>query len=723
MAFENAEIIEVSGTKTGLEAGQKIAADLVNGALVQRIKIVNGADGSDTPLNPLTDTELRASAVPVSLEGAATETTLSALNTKTPALGQALEAASVPVVLPAAQVATLATENTLAALNTKTPALGQALAAASVPVVLTAAQLTTLTPPAAISGFATDTKLDDLKTLTGAANETAPANDTAASGLNGRLQRLAQNITALIAKFTTGAGTATSALRVTQASDSPDVAALGATSSPAVVGDVDGTVIAHLRGLNLKAPASQATQPLDTDAGMPVRAIGAELWRVSFAKVAASGTDAPDLSLRQTGSGMAVSQSAGNLVVTTGTTANAETLIRSTRTFRDAHTFRAQCILSQRIANNNFEFALADLIGESLAFTMNSATSVTVTFPANPFTSANVGQSCNLSCISGIATAPPMRAAIASVSGSTVTFTVAGWTSTGSGTLTVWGWNYHRVLYTGTTATAANYDAQRNGWNSGDTVATINTTLTGHIAQLQCSGQRAVFSDELVASSLTSSLAQRADRKANIPDDDTPLYLFVRAYNGTANPATTTTWTVGFVSVKLGGRLEVTVAAGEQGGVGTAVPINGPVTVTSGTVTLSANTPTLAAGTNLAGDTGVQYRASATGAASLALVLATASTNATTVKASAGRMLGFVLTNTTASAKFVKFYNKGSAPTVGTDIPIATIGVPPNGTLTFALEGGMAFSLGVSYAITGASPTNDTTAVSAGDVTGTIAWV
>lgn len=41
-----------------------------------------------------------------------------------------------------------------ASIDTKTPALGQALAAGSVPVVLPAAQITTLTPPAAITGFA-----------------------------------------------------------------------------------------------------------------------------------------------------------------------------------------------------------------------------------------------------------------------------------------------------------------------------------------------------------------------------------------------------------------------------------------------------------------------------------------------------------------------------------------------------------------------------------------
>jgi hypothetical protein len=49
-----------------------------------------------------------------------------------------------------------------ASVDTKTPALGQALAAASVPVVLTAAQVTTLTPPAAITGFALESTLGTL---------------------------------------------------------------------------------------------------------------------------------------------------------------------------------------------------------------------------------------------------------------------------------------------------------------------------------------------------------------------------------------------------------------------------------------------------------------------------------------------------------------------------------------------------------------------------------
>lgn len=80
------------------------------------------------------------------------------------------------------------------------PVLGQALAAASVPVVLPAAQITTLTPPAAITNFATETggNLAAQTTALGAVNETAPADDTASSGLNGRLQRVAQNLTELL---------------------------------------------------------------------------------------------------------------------------------------------------------------------------------------------------------------------------------------------------------------------------------------------------------------------------------------------------------------------------------------------------------------------------------------------------------------------------------------------------------------------------------------------
>lgn len=85
--------------------------------------------------------------------------------------------------------------------------------------------------------------------LIGAVNETAPATDTANSGLNGRLQRIAQRLTSLIAFFVNGAGTAAAALRVTLASDDPAVSVLGATTGAAVITDSNGTIQQYLRGL------------------------------------------------------------------------------------------------------------------------------------------------------------------------------------------------------------------------------------------------------------------------------------------------------------------------------------------------------------------------------------------------------------------------------------------------------------------------------------------
>lgn len=162
------------------------------------------------------------------------------------------------------------------------------------------------------------------------------------------------------------------------------------------------------------------------------RSIDAPFTRIGFAEVGSGiiGNAANILDLRQTGSGMAVSQSGGNLVITSGTTTNSETVIRSKVPFTGSLFARAKSILSQRIVNNTFRLELADLVGDNLSYTINSATSVTVTFPAgtNPFTSANVGQSMRLSCITGAAGIPG-RYAIASVSGDTVTYTVSAWLS------------------------------------------------------------------------------------------------------------------------------------------------------------------------------------------------------------------------------------------------------------------------------------------------------
>ncbi|MGI8839750.1 MAG: hypothetical protein ACR2F8_03030 [Caulobacteraceae bacterium] len=139
-------------------------------------------------------------------------------------------------------------------------------------------------------------------------------------------------------------------------------------------------------------------------------------------------------------------------------------------------------------------------------------------------------------------------------------------------------------------------------------------------------------------------------------------------------------------------------------------PVSGSVSI-AGNVGLAASSNLIGA---LTGSTG------ATGALSMHKLIAAATTNATSVKSSAGRIYGGTVANVAASTRYLKLYNKASAPTVGTDTPVLTLPVPAGQTLSLStmLAGplGAYFSTGIAYAITGAAADADTTAVSAGDV-------
>lgn len=99
------------------------------------------------------------------------------------------------------------------------------------------------------------------------------------------------------------------------------------------------------------------------------------------------------------------------------------------------------------------------------------------------------------------------------------------------------------------------------------------------------------------------------------------------------------------------------------------------------------------------------------------LLSAAATTNATSVKASAGKVHKIVATVAAAADKFLKFYNKASAPVVGTDTPVLTLLLPASAKNIIIPLDGQYFSAGIAYAITGAAPDADTTALAAGDVT------
>jgi len=92
-------------------------------------------------------------------------------------------------------------------------------------------------------------------------------------------------------------------------------------------------------------------------------------------------------------------------------------------------------------------------------------------------------------------------------------------------------------------------------------------------------------------------------------------------------------------------------------------------------------------------------------------VIAAASTNATSVKASAGKIYLIHAYNSDTVGYWVKMYNKASAPTVGTDVPVATMYAPPGGGFVIAADLGNYYSTGIALATTLLATDADTTAV------------
>lgn len=501
----------------------------------------------------------------------------------------------------------------------------------------------------------------------------------------------------------------------------------------------------------------------DTDNLQIIMHAGTDIDRVGFAKAILNNVDTTMLTLKQTGSGMTVNQTGGNLVITSGTTARAETIIRGLRSYSGGIRARIQSILSQRIINQQFFYELVDVVGDSLAYTINSATSITVTLPASFGLSAqNVGQSMTLQQFSGTGTFLSGRYPIASVSGNDATFTVSAFAA-GTGTLSAVGWNFYRLEYSSTTATNALYDTQRNGYASGNTTATINTTASpGHIAIITGNDGAASLQDQLIASTAVIQTANRASRAVMVPDD-AQVFMQIRVLNGSTAPATTTTWTIGQVSVCHFEAESVIVQDMRPTNFQTALPVeimrgvalatqpvSGTVTATiaaaattiakaedavhaSGDVGVPAmairtDTPATTSSatgdydilhTNSLGALQVAQNAHTNGGAIPYMLISAASTNATSLKASAGQIYTIAAMNLNASPRYLKLYNKASAPTVGTDTPLQVYMIPGNTAgsgLTLSVPVGMEFGTGIAFAITTGIATSDTGAVAASEI-------
>lgn len=94
-----------------------------------------------------------------------------------------------------------------------------------------------------------------------------------------------------------------------------------------------------------------------------------------------------------------------------------------------------------------------------------------------------------------------------------------------------------------------------------------------------------------------------------------------------------------------------------------------------------------------------------------------ATTNATSVAATANTLLlGYYISNTNSSVRYVKFYNKASAPTVGTDTPVLVLAVPGSGAANVSFPAGINFTTGLAFATTTGAADSDTGAVALNEV-------
>lgn len=91
------------------------------------------------------------------------------------------------------------------------------------------------------------------------------------------------------------------------------------------------------------------------------------------------------------------------------------------------------------------------------------------------------------------------------------------------------------------------------------------------------------------------------------------------------------------------------------------------------------------------------------------------------LKTTAGRLYNINVYNSTAATRYFRLFNKASAPTLGTDIPVMVVAIPANSSKEMTLDG-IPFSLGIGIAVTTDAAQLASTLATAGDVQASIVY-
>lgn len=255
---------------------------------------------------------------------------------------------------------------------------------------------------------------------------------------------------------------------------------------------------------------------------------------------------------------------------------------------------------------------------------------------------------------------------------------------------------------------------------SNSVASTTMTAVTGDVDFLMELRPQDVIVSNVAADTLgaKSSGAVRISRQ--VPDPNKAYKLRLR-FKNIATPASSTTITLYRVMVADVQELVTEITSGRGDTVaGKSLPVNIVAgTAAIGTTTLTATTATI-------GNVSDIPTASPAAPTTTALkVVSSASTySALLLTGTLKRLVNGSLFNTGASPAYVKFYNKATAPTVGTDVPIATFCIPAGGFFNVkdhVGNGGLyAGTLGIGIGISGAVGDTDTTVLAANQIVGTL---
>lgn len=253
-------------------------------------------------------------------------------------------------------------------------------------------------------------------------------------------------------------------------------------------------------------------------------------------------------------------------------------------------------------------------------------------------------------------------------------------------------------VFDGTTATTAKYRVQNGAMTPLDGSNTFPTTAVGSYYEVEPFVDEAWFHGGTMDSTTGRSNSYR--RHQQIADPNSIYKIRLRWLNGATAPATTTNAVLQYIACSDYAELTAEITSGRgQTVAGQGIGVN----VTSA----------IPAGTNNIGDVDLVTLPNPTPYALTSL----ATTNAVSVKSTAGTAYLITVDNVSASARYLKLYNLATAPTVGTSVPILTIPLPATSSQVLNLGAlGKRFSTGIAIAITGAMVYTDTTVIVAGDV-------